>query len=120
MTVGEELEARIKERYKNVRVFSNHIGVAYSTVSSLIKRENGFASATSGTLFAVCGALDLDVDAAREGVLKPSENPLTHSKTFIAIAQHLKDEGRIERIADLSKQQMDVITAVSKIIDSVI
>ena len=78
MTIEEQVKSLILEKYKSLRAFTISIDESYSSIDTLLKRENGINGAAIGRVIKMCRALDIDVDALAEGVIKPREPSLTN------------------------------------------
>ncbi|WP_313525392.1 hypothetical protein [Anaerotignum sp.] len=68
MSVEEDLKQFILQKYKSVRAFTQEIEIPYSTVDTMFKR--GIQGAGVGNVLKICKALEIDVDALDEGIIK--------------------------------------------------
>ena len=59
-SLSEVLELEIKLRHKNIKQFSEKSGIAYMTISSVLKR--GVENTTVSTLKKICDALGITIN----------------------------------------------------------
>ena len=61
MTIEEKLKALILSKYRSVLVFTNSIGMPYTTMSSIFKR--GVQNSSISNIIKICNALNISADA---------------------------------------------------------
>lgn len=72
MSKEEKLKDYILQRYDSIREFTIHIGMSYSTVSSILKR--GIDNASISNVVKICRALRISADALADGEIVPIIN----------------------------------------------
>lgn len=61
MTIEEKLKELILSKYRSVLVFTNSIGMPYTTMSSIFKR--GVQNSSISNIIKICNALNISADA---------------------------------------------------------
>lgn len=74
MSLEEQLQTFILERYKTMMAFSRESGIPYTTLKGIISR--GIAGASVQVVIKICNALNIDVDALIDGVIICKPKPL--------------------------------------------
>lgn len=69
MSVEEKLKNLIIERFDSVKRFSNEIGIKYTTLDTMLKKNIGNAGVSN--VIKICRALNIDIDALAEGRIEP-------------------------------------------------
>lgn len=70
MTLESKIKEKIIEEYKSLRAFTQYIDEPYTSISSMLKRENGISGAAVTTVIKMCKALNIDVEALTKGEIK--------------------------------------------------
>lgn len=65
MGITAKLKELILSRYKNLHVFAEELGIAYTTLDSMLKKD--LSKAGWGTIKKICGHLEISADALGEG-----------------------------------------------------
>ncbi len=83
MKTEEKLKELIIEKYGTVKFFSNVVGIKYTTLDSMLKKDIGKASISN--VIKICHELHLDVDALAEGRIETKKK----SAADISLAEDL-------------------------------
>jgi hypothetical protein len=110
--IKQELEALIAQRFKNPRQFAKEAGIPYTTVMSIIERDD-IGQTTTNTLFKFANTLRIDVGALRDGQIVDRPHVL-EAQTLDTLM--LKD---IERVIVLRYRDSDAATQkmIEKMLD---
>lgn len=65
MTIEDKLRKLINTRYGNMKAFAKYADIKYSTLAAIMKR--GVMNSTIDSIFALCDALNISVDALIKG-----------------------------------------------------
>ena len=98
MSVEEDLKQFILQRYKSLRAFTQEIEIPYSTVDTMFKR--GIQGAGVGNVLKICRALDIDVEALDEGIIKPKDRKSEDSKINTGVTSDSSDVAAAYENAD--------------------
>ena len=71
MDTTAKLKELILSRYKNLRVFAEELGIAYTTLDSMLKKD--LFKAGWGTVKKICGHLEISADELGEGRIVSSK-----------------------------------------------
>ena len=71
MTIEQKIKKLIVEKYGSMTAFSKEVGIANSTLSTILSR--GINKAGINNIFKICKALDISADALATGEIQKQE-----------------------------------------------
>ena len=109
MNIEERLKTLIVERYGNMLNFSNKIGMANSTLATIMKK--GIHNANVSNIIKICKELGISADAlANDEIIPTSANHddliFTYAKKLMELSAESKDNA-MKYIDFLTKQEDD-------------
>ena len=110
-TVEEQLKALIKQRYGNLKKFTEVIAMPWTTLDSILKR--GVANSNISNIMKICKELEIDTESLVEGRIEPARSVKEQkAATVDTIAAHFdgdeftEDElNEIRRFAEFVKSK---------------
>jgi transcriptional regulator with XRE-family HTH domain len=96
--IEERLKNYINSKYESVSDFCIRTGIANSTLQTVFKR--GVKNTSSKTIFKICNALDLDVNALYDGEIKPNRPDRKVKTETVDIFEYV---GKLENMTLLYK-----------------
>ena len=96
--IEERLKNYINSKYESVSDFCIRTGIANSTLQTVFKR--GVKNTSSKTIFKICNALDLDVNALYDGEIKPNRPDRKVKTETVDIIEYV---GKLENMTLLYK-----------------
>lgn len=110
-TVEEQLKTLIKQRYGNLKKFTEAITMPWTTLDSILKR--GVANSNISNIMKICKELEIDTESLVEGRIEPARSlKEQNAATADTIAAHFdgdeftEDElNEIRRFAEFVKSK---------------
>lgn len=96
--IEERLKNYINSKYESVSDFCIRTGIANSTLQTVFKR--GVKNTSSKTIFKICNALDLDVNALYDGEIKANRPDRKVKTETVDIIEYV---GKLENMTLLYK-----------------